>query len=189
MGGRKGGLSLWLALKGKNVVCSDLADAQEQAEHLHHTYGVQKLVTYQNIDAMNIPYKNYFDIIIFKSIIGGIGRNNNITNQQKVFDEIYKSLKPGGKLLFAENATGSILHKFARSKFVKWGKSWRYVAPRELEQFLSQFGKKSIKAAGVIAAFGRSEKQRNLLAIIDRFLLNHVCPDRWKYILFGIAEK
>ena len=38
---------------------------------------ISSLIIYQDIDATNIPYENYFDIIVFKSIIGGIGRNNN----------------------------------------------------------------------------------------------------------------
>jgi len=32
LGGRQGGLSLWLALKGKTVVCSDLKDVKETAQ-------------------------------------------------------------------------------------------------------------------------------------------------------------
>jgi hypothetical protein len=41
----------------------------------------------------------------------------------------------------------------------------------------------------MMAAFGRTEWQRNALAVIDRLVFNHVCPDNWKYISFGIAEK
>ncbi|HNS41841.1 MAG TPA: methyltransferase domain-containing protein, partial [Taishania sp.] len=103
LGGREGGLSLWLALKEKDVVCSDLKDVQKSAEKLHIRHNVTSRIIYQDIDATNIPYENYFDIIVFKSIIGGIGRNDKHENQQQVFKEIYKALKPGGKLLFAEN--------------------------------------------------------------------------------------
>ena len=94
LGGRQGGLSLWLALKGKQTVCSDLKDVQKTAEQLHIRHNVSSLVKYQDIDATDIPYENYFDIIVFKSIIGGIGRNDNYEIQQKVFKEIYKALKP-----------------------------------------------------------------------------------------------
>ena len=78
LGGREGGLSLWLALKGKEVVCSDLNDVKNTAEHLHEKHNVSNLVKYEDIDATVIPYENYFDVIVFKSIIGGIGRNNKI---------------------------------------------------------------------------------------------------------------
>ena len=41
LGGREGGLSLWLALKGKKVLCSDYAlDVKETAEKLHQEYQV-----------------------------------------------------------------------------------------------------------------------------------------------------
>lgn len=118
LGGREGGLSLWLALKGKTIVCSDLNDVKKTAEQLHLRHNVSSLVKYQDIDASSIPYENYFDIIVFKSIIGGIGRNNNYEIQQKVFKKIYKALKPGGKLLFAENLIASPFHQRLRKRFV-----------------------------------------------------------------------
>lgn len=85
LGGREGGLSLWLALKGKTTVCSDLKDVKSTAEKLHLNYDISSLITYQDIDASDIPYENHFDIIVFKSIIGGIGREDNYEIQQKVF--------------------------------------------------------------------------------------------------------
>jgi SAM-dependent methyltransferase len=189
LGGRKGGLALWLALKGKQTVCSDISSARENAEALHTEYHVNTLITYQDVDATDIPYKNHFDIVVFKSIIGGIGRDNNIERQQKVFNEIYKSLKPGGKLLFAENLVASLLHQFLRKKFVRWGRSWRYISLNELGRFLSPFKDYKYKTTGFLAAFGRTECQRNTLSYIDQFAFNYICPNHWKYIVYGIAEK
>ena len=189
LGGREGGLSLWLALKGKTTVCSDLKDVKQTAENLHLRYSVNSLIKYQDIDATNIPYENYFDIIIFKSIIGGIGRNNNLEKQQNVFDEIYKALQPGGKLLFAENHIASKLHQQLRKKFVRWGNDWRYVSIQEMKEFLKPYSTTEIKTTGLVATFGRNESQRNLLATLDDILLNKVCPDKWKYITYGVAEK
>ncbi|MDD2387413.1 MAG: methyltransferase domain-containing protein [Bacteroidales bacterium] len=189
LGGREGGLSLWLALKGKEVVCSDLNDVKNTAEHLHLRYNVSKLIKYQDIDAVNIPYENYFDIIVFKSIIGGIGRNDNYEIQQKVFNEIYKALKPGGKLLFAENLIASKFHQRMRKRFVNWGSAWRYVSIKEMKECLDLFATYDIKTTGVLAAFGRTESQRNLLSTIDKLFFNKVCPKNWKYISYGIAEK
>ncbi len=189
LGGRQGGLSLWLALKGKQTVCSDLKDAKNIAEQLHLRHNVSTLVKYQDIDATNIPYENYFDIIVFKSIIGGIGRNNNYEIQKKVFREIYKALKPGGKLLFAENLIASSFHQLLRKRFVNWGSSWRYVSIIEMEEFLNEFSSYDIQTTGVLGTFGRNENQRNALSAIDKIILNKVCPDNWKYIAYGIAEK
>lgn len=189
LGGREGGLTLWLALKGKKVVCSDLKDVKNTAEHLHLQYKLNSLVEYEDIDATNIPYENYFDVIVFKSIIGGIGSNDNYEIQQMVFKEIYKALKPGGKLLFAENLIGSAFHQKLRKRFVKWGNRWRYVTVDEMKGFLKDFSSIDIKTTGVLGTFGRNEKQRFLLSIIDDLFLNKICPDNWKYICYGIAEK
>jgi SAM-dependent methyltransferase len=189
LGGGGGGLSLWLALKGKSTICSDLNDVKSKAEPLHQRHKVTSLIKYQDINAANIPYENYFDIIAFKSIIGGIGRDNNHEIQEEVFKEIYKALKPGGKLLFAENLIASVFHQKLRKKYVNWGKSWRYVSIKEMEVFLKDFSNVAIKTTGVLGTFGRNESQRNFLSTIDQFVFNKMCPANWKYIIYGIAEK
>ena len=189
LGGREGGLSLWLASKGKETICSDIKDVKSISEPLHLRHNVSSLIKYQDIDATNIPYENYFDIIVFKSIIGGIGRNNNIEVQQKVFKEIYKALKPGGKLLFAENLVASTFHQRLRKEYVNWGNSWRYVSTKEIKEFLKGFTSFDIRTTGVLGTFGRNESQRNFLSTIDQLFLNKICPENWKYISYGIAEK
>ena len=189
LGGRQGGLSLWLALKGKKIICSDLKGIKQCAEPLHLRHNVTSSVKYQDIDATNIPYENHFDIIVFKSIIGGIGRNDNPELQQKVFNEIYKALKPGGKLLFAENLIASPVHQRMRKSYLKWGNYWRYVSISEMKGFLKEFSTFDLHTTGVLGSFGRSEGQRNFLSTIDGMFLNKICPDKWKYIAYGIAEK
>lgn len=189
LGGHEGGLSLWMALKGKSVICSDLENVKSSAEPIHTKYKVNDLITYQDIDAANIPYENHFDIIVFKSIIGGIGRNDNYDIQERVFKEIHKALKPGGKLLFAENLIASSLHQKLRKKFVKWGSAWRYVSLDEIKDFLSDFSAVEIKTTGVMATFGRNENQRNMFSKLDELILNKISPNKWKYITYGIAEK
>lgn len=189
LGGNQGGLSLWLATKGINTICSDLKDVRVTAEPLHLKYDVAQFITYQDIDAADIPYENHFDIIVFKSIIGGIGRNDNYEIQRIVFKEIYKALKPGGKLLFAENLIGSPVHQQFRKKYIKWGNSWRYLSLHELKTFLHPFASYEIKTTGVMSTFGRNEGQRNIFSAIDKFVLNKLAPDNWKYIGYGIAKK
>ena len=112
LGSRKGGLSLWLALKGNQVICSDLNSPEEKAKEMHNKYGLANNITYQSINAAKIPFQNEFDIVVFKSILGSICRNGNDKLKKEVIDGIYTSLKPGGKLLFAENLNSSFLHQF-----------------------------------------------------------------------------
>lgn len=189
LGGREGGLSLWLALKGKATVCSDLMNVQQTAEKLHQKHQVTAFINYEDIDASAIPYENHFDVIVFKSIIGGIGRGDNFEIQKKVFNQIYKALKPGGKLLFAENLVGSPIHQKLRKRYVNWGSTWRYVSMDELKECLSDFSNFEMKTTGFLGTLGRSEGQRNFLATADSLFWNHVSPANWKYIAYGVAQK
>ncbi len=188
IGGREGGLSLWLALKGKKVICSDIHFAKDKAESLHEKYGVKDLVNYEDIDATKIPYENFFDLIVFKSVLGSIGQSNKPELQTEAVKQMYKALKPGGVLLFAENLIGSPLHQMARKKFIKWG-GWLYVSGEDLKNLLSDFSSVTIKSNGVSAVFGRTEKQKNVLAGIDKAILNPIFPESWHYIAYGIAKK
>jgi SAM-dependent methyltransferase len=189
LGSRDGGLSLWLALKNKHVICSDVEDNRNRARRHHEKRGVTAGVDYQIIDALEIPYESRFDLVVFKSILGGIGLDGRKDRQQLAIDQIYKSLKPGGKLLFIENLIASPMHNFVRKKFIRWGTSWRYVTLQEMQGFFHRFARVRMKTVGVLGAFGRSERQRNLLALIDQAVLNHLTPDRWQYVVYGIAEK
>lgn len=189
LGGRQGGLSLWLALKGIQATCSDLEIVEETASILHEKYAVRNLVIYQDIDATNIPYEYHFDVIVFKSIIGGIGSNDNLEAQREAFKQIHKALKPGGKLLFAENMVASPLHLFFRKRFVNWGNRWRYVSLDEMHDFLKVFSQVKFKTTGFMATFGRSESQRKFLSFFDRIFFNYLTPKSWRYIGYGVAVK
>ncbi len=189
LGSRDGGLSLWFALKNKHVVCSDVEDNRDRARRHHEKRGVTSGVDYEVIDALQIPYTNRFDLVAFKSILGGIGLDGHMDRQQQAIDQIYNALKPGGKLLFIENLSASPIHRFVRRKFIRWGASWRYVTLQEMESFLCRFSRVQMKTVGVLGAFGRSERQRNLLALADQAVLNHLTPVRWQYVVYGIAEK
>lgn len=122
LGGRNGGLSLYWALMGAEVVCSDLDDRVfDKAKKLHEKYGVSDRVTYCAIDATRIPYEEEFDIICFKSVLGGVGRNGQFFRQKEMMDSIYKALKKGGVCFFVENLKASPLHQFCRKRFVNRG--------------------------------------------------------------------
>ena len=121
--------------------------------------------------------------------MGGIGRDDNFAIQKKVIDEIYKALKPGGKLLFAENLIASPIHRKLRKRFTNWGESWRYLSIEEMNVLLSGFSSYEMKMTGISATFGRTEAQRNFLSRIDEIVLNRISPDKWKYICYGVAVK
>lgn len=188
LGAREGGLTLWLALKGNQVICSDLDDPGEFARPIHSKYNCSENIRYESINALEIPYNEHFDIIVFKSILGGISRDGQDHIKKVIIDQIHESLKPGGILLFAENLKGSGFHLFFRKRFTGWGGSWNYLRYPELAQIFSSFNSVEYKTAGFLGLFGRAEWQRSVLGIIDRFL-ELVIPPRSRYIVYGIARK
>jgi len=189
LGSRNGGLSLWMALQGARVVSSDVALPTETASRSHQARGVSHLIQYEAIDATRIPYTAKFDVVLFKSMLGAVGKFGGRAGQAQAIKEMHKALKPGGELFFAENLVGSPLHQFLRRKFVRWGTSWRYVSVAEMEEFLSPFTKVQYRTLGFAGAFGRSELQRNVLAVFDTKALNYAIPERWRYIIVGVAKK
>lgn len=186
VGERNGGLSLWLAQKGFQVTSTDLEGVTGKAHDLHRTYQVEGRIEYQAADMTQLPFDdNSFDLIAFKSVVGALSTKSN---QQQAFDELYRVLKPGGTLVFAENLTGTSFHQWIRKKFVKWSTYWRYLHPNRDFDLLSQFSEVKDRTHGVLAVFGRSEGQRDFLARIDS-VLSPITPKSWRYIWFVVAKK
>jgi SAM-dependent methyltransferase len=186
LGADYGGLTLWFAERGARIVCSDVYGVRREALELHRASGLDHLIEHLEIDAVAVPFEEEFDIVVFKSVLGGVLSKDG---QARAVREIHKALKPGGELFFAENLAATRLHMFLRQKFVKWNHTWRYISLEEMHEFLAPFPSKTLRLNGVSATFGRSEAQRNLLALADQYVLDHLVPDRWKYIMSGVARK
>jgi SAM-dependent methyltransferase len=189
LGAGRGGLSLWFALRGASVVCSDIKPPSDVAIALHRDHGVEDSVDYEVLDATRIPYKEVFDVVAFRSMLGAVGRSGRKDLQALAIREAHHALRPGGQLFFAENLSASPLHRLARRRFVRWGSNWRYVSVAELLEFLELFERVDYRTSGVLGAFGRNGGQRALLASVDRRVLNHVVPPSWRYIIAGVARK
>ena len=189
LGSRRGGLSLLFALYGSRVICSDLNGPALEATELHTRHNVSRLVEYRALDAtcLDLP-DDSVAAVCFKSVLGGVGRDDNFAAQQRAMAEILRVLSPGGRLYFAENLSASPLHGFMRRHFIPWGEAWRYVTFSEMKELLAGFNIDTVDSTGFLATFGRNNTQRDALARIDRFL-NPLTPASWRYVVFGIATK
>lgn len=186
LGEREGGMSLYFAMKGHDVICSDYNPMPDTTVDLHKRYQVSDQITYQKIDMKSIDLPDEsVDMVVFKSVLGALG---NAEDQQKALSEIYRVLKKDGHFLFAENLEGTKLHQFLRKKFVNWGSRWRYITRKEMANWNDQYQELNTSSFGVTGLFGRSEKQRKLLSGFDR-VINPITPKNWRYILFGVGQK
>ena len=187
--GGNSSLSLWLAKRGDAVVCTDSGGVPESIKASHRRHAVADRVTYADVDARAIPYKNRFDVIAFKSVLGGIVREAPATVARQVMLSVHEALKPGGVLLFAENLTSTPLHHFARSRFMGRGSTWHYFALGELREMLRPFQSFEMTTFGFLGCFGRSEPQRRFLGKLDRSVFDKLVPAHWHYVAAAIAYK
>lgn len=186
LGAYGGGISLWLALNKNRVVCSNLEVPDKKTINIHHKYNCQPYIAYEAIDATNIPYDDHFDFITFKSILGGIPGEDAKEVKIRTICQIHSSLKPGGKLLFAENLSASIFHKILRYWFGT--KDWSYLKLTDLEAIFSPFSHVQYTTVGFFGCLGRNEHQRILLGKLDKYF-DWMIPKKWRYIIIGVATK
>lgn len=187
IGGRRGGLSYFIANEYNcNVICSDINNPISIAKPLHDSYNSALNISYQQENCLKLSFEDEkFDIIIFKSVIGALGKKEF---QQQAVKEMWRCLKPGGKLLFAENSKSSILHQFLRKYFTKWNHYWYYPTVEEMEQYLSIFSNVSMKSTGFFSLFVRNVKLNILVSGLDR-IIEKLIPNKLKYTVYGIATK
>jgi len=192
VGAGPGGPSLWLALKGHRVVTSNLAAAEEQARPLHERYGVADRIEYRDLDlTAGLPYREQFDIVVFKSVLGGLG-GVDPELPAVALDEIRAALRPGGVLLWAENLRGNWLHRAARRMAyrIRGVPIWQYLALRRLRELLdARFVETEVRVGGVLAVLGTSEAARDRLARADQAVFDHIVPASWHYMAFGSARR
>jgi SAM-dependent methyltransferase len=195
VGERNGGLSLWFALQGYQVTCSDYERPTQQARALHEKYGVTNRITYADVNIFASPYPDLsFDIVACKSVIGGLKlimsdrSTRTLNNQSLAIAEIHRVLSPGGFFLGAENLTGTRLHQLARG----WSKpgwlGWRHLTMGEIRQLFASFDRVEQQAYGFFGSHFTLFGLDRLTAALDSFFCPFL-PAHWQYVSFIRARK
>jgi len=196
IGERNGGLSTWLAMKGFEVCCTDRVYPTELAKANHAKHGLEGRITYAQFDVVHSDeaFYNRFDIVIAKSVIGGLKRvysdkrTRDFSVQQQAVQIIYKCLKPGGYFFSAENLQGGYLGRLLR-RFTGKDIGWLHLNWKELPELFSGWELVQLKAFGVVPGilFGNPVLKR-LVCMANRYLLVFL-PASAKYIGFIVARK
>ena len=168
------------------VICSDLTNPKATAQILHNKYKSNYKIQYEAIDCTKLLYKeNFFDVVIFKSVIGALGSEEK---QRLAIQEILRVLKPGGVVLFAENLECSVFHIYLRRIFVSWSSYWLYPKLNDINLFLKNFNFVEINTTGFFATFARAKFIRTFLSYFD-VVIDKILPKKNKYIVYGAAIK
>jgi ubiquinone/menaquinone biosynthesis C-methylase UbiE len=190
IGGLRGGLSLYMASRhGIAMVCSDARDSRSVAQAHHAQFRVRAPISYEIVNALDIKFPEAsFDYVLFKSVLGEIASQDKPHVKRDVIRELYRVLKPGGALLFAENMQGSPLHRLLRSRLRKWGSTWGYTSIAEMQELLKPFHRVDYETAGFLSAMVPESSLKRVAFQIDRAARAFV-PERHRYVIYGIAEK
>jgi len=189
IGARDGGLSLYFALRGCRVLCSDVHGPTEKAKELHARYNVSSRVEYAALDGCNLPLSDsLFDIVTFKSMLGALGAYDNYEAQKRAVSEMFRVLRPGGSILFAENMRGSPFHNRLRKHLTTWGNRWRYLTRSEVDELFSSASELNVLYSGVLGVLGRNNSQKQLLSLVDT-LVRPITPRSCRYMVYGYASK
>ena len=190
LGAGGGGLSLYWALLGGSVLCTDWSGDFLKARALHEKHGMSDRVRYENLNAASIsfPYEEAFDVVTFKSVLGGVGHQDNFYNQVLMFENIYKALKPGGWLFCCENLVASPLHMLGRKLFTDRVGGWRYVTVPEVLGLADRFELVDYTTLGVAGVFGRNELASAAFSALDRKFDWMISPKN-RYIISAVFRK
>ena len=194
IGERNGGLALWLALLGFDVVCTDVDPPTEKAIGLHKKYRVVHKIKYEQFDIVNdniTPDK--YDVVIAKSVIGGLKSERNDADtrslevQRKAIQNIHRLLKPGGYFFSAENMEGGSWVRMMR-RIKNEPKTWLYLPYRELATHFDTYSLVQTKTFGILPTLFSIRMLNSFAFFLNKYIMSFM-PASSKYIAFIIAQK
>lgn len=190
IGSRDGGVSLYCALRGGIVTCSDLNGPTEKARTLHGRYNVASSVSYRTIDALDMSNveTNSFDIIIFKAVLGWWKYGS--LEQLRFKENIKRCLKHNGLLIFCDSMRGSIFHRLGRridrNILSHRGMTWNYAEREDILSLFNEFQLIKENYFGFIRPFSRIWNKYMLIhkifGKVDDIFFNQILPRECLYI-------
>ena len=188
-GHQSGGYSLYLAQKGVDTICSSQHKIDEQNKKIYEKYNLSQFIKYEKVDILNIPYTDFFDLVCFKSVLGGIKTNFEPKETLEIsFKQITKCLKKDGVLIFSENISSTIIHKLFRKKFATSIHGWSYFNIEELMRICdSSFHDYKHTTNGFITCFF-PESIREMLSFFDNYFFCRIIPSKYHYVFIAICN-
>ena len=194
IGERNGGLSLWLALNGFHVICSDREGPTSKGIEIHRKYDILDRISYISYDVVNNSYlNNKYDLIIAKSLLGGLkikyddASTRNHKTRELAIKNIYSLLNQNGYVLFAENMKGSQLLNLVRMLLGKH-KGWYYFTIYDIQKLFSNFSDLEIKAFGILPTNYSNKHVNKVFYLLNKYIFDYL-PASFKYVGFIKAQK
>ena len=195
VGERNGGISLWFALQGFKVTCTDRNGPTQRARELHQEHNIGHQVTYTESNVFALPFPDAsFDIVACKSVIGGLklqyadAATRTLENQTRAIQEIHRVLKPGGYFFGAENMAATWFHQKMR-RWVKRGRvGWRHPTRKEIDLLFACFEIVEQQPHGFLGSKFSKLGLDRLSVAIDAWACP-LLPADWQYISYIRARK
>ena len=143
-------------------------------------------IEFQELNALGLPYTNEFDFVLFKSVLGGIVRSNDLLKLKRIMSEIHKVLKPGGECLFIENMDGFFLHSYMRRRYGAAKNFWYYPSLKDFFILSKPFKSMKYQTFGFLG--GGDFLLKNFRSKLD-YYFEKIIPPTWHYIYAGIYKK
>jgi SAM-dependent methyltransferase len=196
LGERNGGISLWFAKLGFEVLCTDYRPPNAEVRLLHQRWEVQERITYASADIFKLAYPDdWFDAVACKSVLGGLALDykdrstRTLANQKLAAMEIKRVLKPGGFFFGAENLTGTAVHMYLRKRRTKGNLGWRYLGRSEIRWLFDGYSECQQKLHGFLGTQWFPGRGLNGFCASADGCLSKILPADWLYISFIRARR
>jgi hypothetical protein len=172
------------ATRGAHVLCSYYSKPpgfieNSQLKYVRSKYHIEEIPT---IETSVTELSGRYDVIIMKSVLGGVFRNDNYKDLGTLIRRLLRdNVSVGGAILTIDNGYIAPFHKLRRHRGTG-GNSWSYLAQHKLTESLADldvtikgFGYLNVASASL--QFGRNcEFLNSLVYYLDKAMISLIGP-------------